>query len=52
MIFDIIDLQIISDSVGYGFVVRGEGPTFVQTVDPRGPGYEAGLRVSVYVLSV
>ncbi|XP_014674564.1 PREDICTED: DEP domain-containing mTOR-interacting protein-like isoform X1 [Priapulus caudatus] len=46
------NIKIISDSVGYGFVIRGDGPTFVQTVDPKGPGYEAGLRVKQYLYEV
>lgn len=39
-------LQIFSDSIGYGFVIRGIGPTYVQTVDPEGPAADAGLKVS------
>ena len=35
----------MSDSVGFGFVVRGEGPCYVQTVDPSGPAASAGLKV-------
>lgn len=40
-------LQIFSDSVGYGFVIRGIGPTYVQTVDPEGPAADAGLKVVI-----
>lgn len=36
----------MSDSVGFGFVVRGKEPVYVQTVDPEGPAAAAGLRVS------
>ncbi|CAC5412954.1 DEPTOR [Mytilus coruscus] len=39
-------LRITSDSVGYGFVVRGDGPTYVQTIDPLGPAAAAGLKVA------
>ena len=42
-------IQIISDSVGYGFVVRGDGPTYVQTIDPTGPAAAAGLKVLVTI---
>ena len=38
-------LQIASDAVGFGFVIRGEGPVFVKTVDPTGPAAAAGLKV-------
>lgn len=36
-----------SDPVGYGFVIRGEGPVYVKTVDPMGPAAAAGLKVSI-----
>lgn len=42
-------IQITSDSVGYGFVVRGDGPTYVQTIDPTGPAAAAGLKVLVTI---
>lgn len=45
-------LRIFSDSVGYGFVIRGIGPTYVQTVDPEGPAADAGLKVRQYIYSV
>ncbi|OWF38113.1 DEP domain-containing mTOR-interacting protein-like [Mizuhopecten yessoensis] len=45
-------MRIISDSVGYGVVLRGEGPTYVQTVDPTGPAALAGLKVRQYVYAV
>ncbi|XP_048760049.1 DEP domain-containing mTOR-interacting protein-like isoform X2 [Ostrea edulis] len=45
-------VRIFSDSVGYGFVIRGIGPTYVQTVDPEGPAADAGLKVRQYVYSV
>ncbi|KAJ8306422.1 hypothetical protein KUTeg_016967 [Tegillarca granosa] len=40
-------IRICSDSVGYGLVVRGDGPTYVQTVDPTGPAAAAGIKVSM-----
>lgn len=45
-------LRIFSDSVGYGFVIRGIGPTYIQTVDPEGPAADAGLKVRQYIYSV
>lgn len=38
-------MQIASDPVGFGFVIRGEGPCYVKTVDPTGPAAGAGLKV-------
>ena len=35
----------MSDSVGFGFVVRGDGPCYIQTIDPTGPAASAGLKV-------
>ena len=40
-----IPLQIMSDPVGFGFVIRGNGPVYVKTVDPTGPAAQAGLKV-------
>ena len=34
-----------SDAVGFGFVVRGASPVYIQTVDPNGPAAAAGLKV-------
>ena len=33
------------DPVGYGIVLRGDGPVFVKAVDPMGPAAKAGLKV-------
>ena len=41
--------QVTSDAVGFGFVLRGSCPTYVQAVDPMGPAAMAGLKV-VYQL--
>ncbi|XP_071485687.1 DEP domain-containing mTOR-interacting protein-like [Diadema antillarum] len=46
------DIKINGDSVGFGLVIRGSGPTYVQTVDPKGPAAAAGLRVRQYISSV
>jgi len=45
-------IRIDSDSVGYGFVLRGDGPTYVQTVDPTGPAAHSGLRVGHLIQTV
>ena len=37
--------QVTSDAVGFGFVLRGSCPTYVQAVDPMGPAAMAGLKV-------
>lgn len=43
--------QIHGDPVGYGFVIRGSSPTYVQAVDPMGPAIRAGLKVRIFSLS-
>lgn len=45
-------IRIVSDPVGYGFVIRGEGPVFIKAVDPMGPAAAAGLKVGHYIYSV
>ena len=39
----------MSDPVGFGFVIRGNGPVYVKTVDPTGPAAQAGLKVEMVV---
>ena len=39
----------MSDPVGFGFVIRGNGPVYVKTVDPTGPAAQAGLKVKIVV---
>ncbi|ELU05204.1 hypothetical protein CAPTEDRAFT_180920 [Capitella teleta] len=45
-------LRIASDAVGFGLVIRGDGPCYVKTVDPLGPGAAAGLKVGQYLFKV
>lgn len=45
-------VKIQSDPVGYGFVLRGSSPAYVQAVDPMGPAAVAGLKVRQYLHSV
>jgi len=45
-------IRIDSDSVGYGFVLRGDGPTYVQTLDPTGPAAHSGLRIGHIIQTV
>ncbi len=45
----IFALQVVSDPVGYGFVIRGSRPVYVHTIDPSGPATAAGLQVCVCV---
>ncbi|KAK3571961.1 hypothetical protein QTP86_020481 [Hemibagrus guttatus] len=43
---------IVGDAVGWGFVVRGNKPCYVQAVDPSGPAAAAGMKVCQFVVSV
>ncbi|XP_063307177.1 DEP domain-containing mTOR-interacting protein [Pelobates fuscus] len=45
-------LTIVSDAVGWGFVVRGEKPCHIQAVDPSGPAAAAGVKLRQFVVSV
>jgi hypothetical protein len=44
--------RIQKDPVGFGFVIRGEGPVYVKTVDPQGPAAQSGLKVGHFLYSV
>jgi len=46
------NITIQSDSVGFGFIIRGNGPCYVQAVDPTSPAADAGLKVRMYLHSV
>lgn len=37
--------QVIGDALGWGFVVRGVAPCYVQAVDPGSPAAVAGVKV-------
>ena len=37
-------------AVGYGFVLRGASPCYIQTVDPDGPARKAGVKVSAFLV--
>lgn len=45
-------LTILSDVVGWGFVVRGNKPCHIQAVDPSGPAAAAGVKIRQFVVSV
>ncbi|KAM4688559.1 DEP domain-containing mTOR-interacting protein [Discoglossus pictus] len=45
-------LTIVSDAVGWGFVVRGNAPCHIQAVDPGGPAAAAGVKLRQFVVSV
>jgi len=45
-------IDIVSDPVGYGFVIRGSKPVYVHTIDPSGPAAAAGLQVGECLYSV
>ena len=35
--------------MGFGFVIRGDGPCYVQAIDPAGPAAVAGLKVTRFL---
>ncbi|KAM3929420.1 DEP domain-containing mTOR-interacting protein [Leptodactylus fuscus] len=45
-------LTVVSDAVGWGFVVRGNKPCHIQAVDPTGPAASAGVKLRQFVVSV
>ncbi|XP_051768431.1 DEP domain-containing mTOR-interacting protein isoform X2 [Ctenopharyngodon idella] len=45
-------LTIIGDDLGWGFVVRGKSPCYVQAVDPGSPAAAAGVKVRQFVCRV
>ncbi|KAH9509753.1 hypothetical protein Btru_044428 [Bulinus truncatus] len=44
--------KIQCDEMGFGFVLRGSSPCYVQTVDPLGPAALAGMKVRQFVSAV
>uniref|UniRef100_A0A9J8BW64 Si:dkeyp-97e7.9 n=3 Tax=Cyprinus carpio TaxID=7962 RepID=A0A9J8BW64_CYPCA len=40
-------LTILGDALGWGFVVRGKSPCYVQAVDPASPAAAAGIKVII-----
>lgn len=40
---------LIRDAVGYGFVIRGSGPCYVQVIDPNSPAANSALKVRQYL---
>ncbi|XP_053290913.1 DEP domain-containing mTOR-interacting protein isoform X1 [Pleuronectes platessa] len=45
-------LTVIGDPLGWGFVVRGWAPCYVQAVDPGSPAAAAGVKVQQFVCQV
>ncbi|XP_037622524.1 DEP domain-containing mTOR-interacting protein [Sebastes umbrosus] len=45
-------LTVIGDDLGWGFVVRGMAPCYVQAVDPGSPATAAGVKVRQFVCQV
>ncbi|RXN19885.1 DEP domain-containing mTOR-interacting -like protein [Labeo rohita] len=45
-------LTILGDALGWGFVVRGKSPCYVQAVDPGSPAAAAGIKVRQFVCRV
>nr|CBN81012.1 DEP domain-containing mTOR-interacting protein [Dicentrarchus labrax] len=44
--------MVIGDALGWGFVVRGRSPCYVQAVDPGSPAAAAGVKVRQFVCQV
>ena len=40
-------MQVESDALGWGLVVRGNGPCHIQAVEPHGPAAVAGMKVGI-----
>lgn len=40
---------MIGDALGWGFVVRGQAPCYVQAVDPGSPAAAAGVKVDTVI---
>lgn len=45
-------VNVESDPVGYGFVIRGSKPVYIHSIDPNGPAAASGLQVGEYLYSV
>ncbi|XP_037535208.1 DEP domain-containing mTOR-interacting protein [Nematolebias whitei] len=45
-------LTVIGDALGWGIVVRGRAPCYVQAVDPEGPAAGAGVKIRQFVCQV
>uniref|UniRef100_A0A3Q1JZ63 DEP domain-containing protein n=1 Tax=Anabas testudineus TaxID=64144 RepID=A0A3Q1JZ63_ANATE len=45
-------LTVIGDALGWGFVIRGVAPCYVQAVDPGSPAAAAGVKVRQFVCQV
>ncbi|XP_073511496.1 DEP domain-containing mTOR-interacting protein [Phyllobates terribilis] len=45
-------LSIKGDAVGWGFMARGTGPSFIHTLDLDGPAATAGMKVCQFIKSV
>ncbi|XP_018535509.1 DEP domain-containing mTOR-interacting protein isoform X1 [Lates calcarifer] len=45
-------LTVLGDALGWGFVVRGRAPCYVQAVDPGSPAAAAGVKVRQFVCQV
>uniref|UniRef100_A0A3Q3GZG8 Si:dkeyp-97e7.9 n=1 Tax=Kryptolebias marmoratus TaxID=37003 RepID=A0A3Q3GZG8_KRYMA len=45
-------LTVIGDALGWGIVVRGRAPCYVQAVDPESPAAAAGVKIRQFVCRV
>ncbi|XP_023659872.1 DEP domain-containing mTOR-interacting protein isoform X1 [Paramormyrops kingsleyae] len=49
---DNAQVHVVGDAVGWGFVVRGSPPCYVQAVEPGGPAATGGVKVRQFISQV
>ncbi|XP_034023166.1 DEP domain-containing mTOR-interacting protein [Thalassophryne amazonica] len=45
-------LTVVGDALGWGFVIRGTAPCYVQAVDPGSPAAAAGVKIRQFICQV
>lgn len=47
-----VTFKVIGDALGWGFVIRGMAPCYVQAVDPGSPAAAGGVKVCLLYYNV